>query len=258
MIFIARKMETNFIETPAPAIRAAYNHEGSLPIEVNKHSAQSWGILKTNDHILFAGDSITNAFRKPEEINIAYQLGSGFALMIAAQLMAEHPEASFHFSNLGISGQRVTQLAEQCDAEKLDPEPSVVNILIGVNSTLQKFKDQEPVEDADFERFSEVYAGVLRQLTARHPSVRFILCEPFLLPCGTISSAMVEDIRSRAGFVRQLAREHEAVFVPFQSAFDAAMQKAPAAYWAYDGIHPTAAGFWLLAETWMNHVVRRG
>jgi len=114
------------------------------------------------------------------------------------------------------------------------------------------------VEDADFERFSEVYAGVLRQLTARHPSVRFILCEPFLLPCGTISPAMVEDIRSRAGFVRQLAREHDAVFVPFQSAFDAAMQKAPAAYWAYDGIHPTAAGFWLLAETWMNHVVRRG
>ena len=258
MLFISRKMETNFIETPAPAIRVANKHESSLPIEVNKRSAQSWGILKTNDHILFAGDSITNAFRKPEEINIAYQLGSGFALMIAARLMAEHPEASFHFSNIGISGQRVTHLAEQCDAEKLDPEPSVVSILIGVNSTLQKFKDQEPVEDADYEKFSEVYAGILRQLTARHPSVRFILCEPFLLPCGNMTTAMVEDMRNRAVFVRQLAREHEAVFVPFQSAFDAAMQKAPAEHWAYDGIHPTAAGFWLLAETWLSHVVRRG
>lgn len=251
-------MDANFVETPAPAIRVANKNAGTLPITLNQRSAQSWGILKRRDHILFAGDSITDAFRKPEEINIAYQLGSGFALMIAAQLMAEHPEALFHFSNLGVSGQRVTQLAKQCDMENLDPEPSVVSILIGVNSTLQKFKDQEPVEDADFERFSEVYAGVLRQLTARHQSVRFVLCEPFLLPCGIATPAMLEDMRNRAGFVRQLAREHEAVFVPFQSAFDAAMKKAPAAHWAYDGIHPTAAGFWLLAETWLNHVVRCG
>ena len=251
-------MDTNFVESPAPAIRVANKNVGSLPIEVNKRSAQSWGILKTNDHILFAGDSITDAFRKPEEINIAYQLGSGFALMIAARLMAEHPEASFHFSNLGVSGQSVTQLADQCDAENIDPEPSVVSILIGVNSTLKKFKDQEAVEDADFEKFSAVYAGILRQLSARHPSVRFVLCEPFLLPCGIATPAMLEDMRNRAGFVRQLAQEHQAVFVPFQSAFDAAMQKAPAEHWAYDGIHPTAAGFWLLAETWLNHVVRCG
>lgn len=254
-------MDTHFVEAPSTVTRIASQYEGSLPIMVNKRNVKSWGILKTNDHILFAGDSITDAFRKPEEINIAYQLGSGFALMIAARLMAEHPEASFHFSNLGVSGQSVTQLAEQCDAENIDPEPSVVSILIGVNSTLKKFKkikDQEPLEDADFEKFSHVYAGVLQQLTARHPSVRFVLCEPFLLPCGTISTAMVEDIRNRAGFVRQLSREHEAVFVPFQSVFDAAMKKAPAAHWAYDGIHPTAAGFWLLAETWLNHVVRCG
>jgi hypothetical protein len=123
---------------------------------------------------------------------------------------------------------------------------------------LKKFKDQEAVEDADFKKFSEVYAGILRQLSARHPSVRFVLCEPFLLPCGIATPAMVEDMRNRAVFVRQLAQDHDAVFVPFQSAFDAAMKKAPAAHWAYDGIHPTAAGFWLLAETWLNHVVRHG
>ena len=29
--------------------------------------------------ILFQGDSITEAFRKPEEINSAFQLGNGYA-----------------------------------------------------------------------------------------------------------------------------------------------------------------------------------
>ena len=30
--------------------------------------------------ILFQGDSITNAFRKPEEINPPYQLGNGYPM----------------------------------------------------------------------------------------------------------------------------------------------------------------------------------
>jgi len=71
-----------------------------------------------------------------------------------------------------------------------------------------------------------------------------------------VTPEMIEDVRERGRSVQRLAERYQAVFVPFQSAFDRAMKMAPAEYWAYDGIHPTAAGFWLLAETWLNHVVR--
>ncbi|MCX6972619.1 MAG: SGNH/GDSL hydrolase family protein [Verrucomicrobia bacterium] len=220
------------------------------------HEARSWGLLKAGDSILFIGDSITDAFRKPEEINIAYQLGAGYALMIGARLMAELPGAGFHFSNRGISGQRVTHLAERWEHDCLDLAPSVVSLLAGVNSTLERFKNGEAALDASFEGFGEVYDTLIMRLISRHPAVRLILCEPFLLPCGIGTPDMLEDIRVRADSVRRLAEKYNATFVPFQSAFDEAVKRAPAEYWAYDGIHPTAAGFWLLAETWLNHVVR--
>ncbi|MEI6491492.1 MAG: SGNH/GDSL hydrolase family protein [Verrucomicrobiota bacterium] len=214
------------------------------------------GLLTTGDVILFTGDSITDAFRKPDEINIAYQLGSGYALMIGARLMSEFSDARFHFLNRGISGQRVTQLAERWDRDCLDLSPSVVSILVGVNSTLEKFKNQGSFEDSDAEGFAKIYGGLLDRLVSRHPKVRLVLCEPFLLPCGVVTPEMIEDVRERGRSVQRLAERYQAVFVPFQSAFDRAMKMAPAEYWAYDGIHPTAAGFWLLAETWLNHVVR--
>ena len=43
-------------------------------------------------------------------------------------------------------------------------------------------------------------------------------------------------------------------FVPFQTMFDEAAQKAPPAYWAGDGVHPTLAGHALMAKTWREVV----
>jgi lysophospholipase L1-like esterase len=34
--------------------------------------------------------------------------------------------------------------------------------------------------------------------------------------------------------------------------FDKAANEAPPAYWAFDGVHPTAAGHLLMAKTWMQ------
>ena len=213
------------------------------------------GMLRKGDSILFTGDSITDAFRKPEEINIAYQLGAGYALLIGARLMSEFPGANFRLANRGISGQRITQLEEYWERDCLDLAPTVVSILIGVNSTLGKFRDPKPPVDADFDCFYNIYDRLLNRLAERHPNVRLVLCEPFMLPCGMGEPALVEDIRIRAGYVRRLAKIHEATFVPFQARFDAALARASAEYWAYDGVHPTAAGFWLMAETWLKQVV---
>jgi hypothetical protein len=44
--------------------------------------------------ILFQGDSLTDAFRKPEEINAAFQLGNGYAFLVAASLGAPSLSAS--------------------------------------------------------------------------------------------------------------------------------------------------------------------
>jgi lysophospholipase L1-like esterase len=53
---------------------------------------------------------------------------------------------------------------------------------------------------------------------------------------------------------RKVATEFNAVFIPFQSMFDEATQRAPPAHWAGDGVHPTPAGACLMARTWVNAV----
>jgi lysophospholipase L1-like esterase len=52
-----------------------------------------------------------------------------------------------------------------------------------------------------------------------------------------------------------MATDFHAVFVPFQAMFDQAAKKAPPAYWAGDGVHPTMAGASLMAQTWLDIVL---
>ena len=54
---------------------------------------------------------------------------------------------------------------------------------------------------------------------------------PLMMPNGS-RSLMV------TGIVEKLADEFNAIFVPYQAAFDAALKLAPARYWGADGVHP--------------------
>ena len=58
------------------------------------------------------------------------------------------------------------------------------------------------------------------------------------------------DIVKRQAIVRKLAAKHGAAVVDFQKALDDACRRAPAAYWIWDGVHPTTAGHQILADAW--------
>jgi lysophospholipase L1-like esterase len=63
-----------------------------------------------------------------------------------------------------------------------------------------------------------------------------------------------EEVNKRQVIARALADEFDAVFVPFQLAFDNALKRAPADYWIWDGIHPMPAGHELMAREWLKSV----
>jgi lysophospholipase L1-like esterase len=83
-----------------------------------------------------------------------------------------------------------------------------------------------------------------------------VLCEPFLLITGEVTHEWSADITRRQGFVRDLAEEFNAVFVPFQSALDQAAQQVSAGQLLEDGVHPTNRGHQVLADCWMKTVLR--
>lgn len=209
--------------------------------------------LKRDSVILFQGDSITDSGRKRESItcNNIDQLGTGYALFTATALLAKHADKQPKIYNRGISGNKVFQLRERWEIDTLAFMPDVLSILIGVN-------DYWHTLSAGYKGTVQVYENDLRQLLKytkeKLPKLQLVLCEPFALSGGSAihDSAWFPMFNEYRVSLKKLAGEFNAVFVPFQTAFDEAMKVAPASYWAPDGVHPDLPGRQLMAEVWLK------
>jgi len=211
-------------------------------------------LIRPQDLVLFQGDSITNAFRKPEELCNAYQMGSGYALMVAAHLLAARPGDALRFANRGVSGEGIRGLTKRWQADCIDLRPDVLSVLVGINDarvTLEK-------PSTTVAEFETCYRDLLDKSLEKLPSVRLVLCEPFVLQAGDVRQDRLADVAGRGEVVRRLAVEFGAVVVPLQSVFANALESAPSEYWSYDGIHPNAQGHWLIARAWLKAVEGNG
>jgi lysophospholipase L1-like esterase len=229
-----------------PEIAHAAIHEQNA---VNKLNVS----LKKDAVILFQGDSITDCGRRKDATacNSIDQLGTGYALFTATNLLAKHADKQPKTYNRGISGHKVFQLRERWENDTLAFKPDVLSILIGVN-------DYWHTLNGSYSGTVQTYETDLRSLLnytkEKLPDVQLVLCEPFALSGGSAIKdnewfPMFNEYRVA---LKKLAGEFKAVFVPFQSAFDAAIKKAPTTYWASDGVHPDLPGRQLMAEVWLK------
>ena len=209
--------------------------------------------IRDGQTVLFTGDSITDCGRAREVVNPndLNGLGRGYVMMTAAQLLADRPAAGLNFLNRGIGGECVVDLYARIQADLIDLGPDVVSILIGVNDSWRGFSGGKGVSLVQYE---QIYRELLTKARTTLPAVRFVLCEPFVLPCGKVTGPLRADLDQRRAVVGRLSREFAAVFVPFQTRLDGATKQAPPEYWAYDGVHPTPAGHALMARTWLQAV----
>jgi len=206
--------------------------------------------------ILFQGDSITECGRHREAAEIPNDLcglGQGYAMMVASEMLSARPTENLLFFNRGISGNRIVDLDARIKSDIINLKPDLLSILIGVNDTWHEKSSRNGVAPAKYER---VYRALLIEVKEALPRVIFVLCEPFVLPCGVVTKEWVAEIDQRRAIVARLAQEFDARFVPFQSMFEEAVQQAPPAYWASDGVHPTAAGHLLMAKCWLQQTER--
>ena len=200
--------------------------------------------------ILFQGDSITDAGRNKEDMgyNTPRILGSGYAMLAAADLLEEYAPLNLKIYNRGISGNKVYQLAERWDKDCLDLKPDVLSILIGVNDFWHKLNGQ-------YNGTVDVYRNDLIALLERTkntlPDVKLIICEPFAVPgVKAVDERWFPEFYGYQKAAREIAERFNAVFIPFQKVFDEGIKKAPATYWTGDGVHASFAGAKLMAEAW--------
>jgi len=208
-------------------------------------------LLKPGDLVLWIGDSITHAFRKPNEINDAFQLGAGFAMMAAARLKLDHPRAGLAFINRGKCGDTLAALQERWQRDCLELQPTVISLLIGVNDAIGQHRGQ----GGDPTDFADRLLRLLAQTRTALPGVKMVLCAPFVfeLEPGPAEPGVRPLVEARAAAVGEAAEQVDARFVPLQPVFDKVADDAPD-YWLYDGVHPTAAGHGLIARTWLQIV----
>lgn len=202
-------------------------------------------------NFLFQGDSITDGNRG-RNTDPNHIMGHGYAFSIASRLGAAFPEKANLFYNMGISGNKITDLQQRWQTDTIDLKPDVLSILIGINDTDSVLKQQNAVTA---EKYEEVYRSLLTQTRTQLPDCIFVLCEPFILPVGRVKenwTAFNEDIQKRQNAVRRLSNEFKTLFVPLQKIFNNALSKASTVYWMWDGIHPTYSGHELITNEWLK------
>ena len=201
---------------------------------------------QANLRVVFMGDSITDAGRDRSQPR---DMGSGYAALVAAWFMAQHPDQPVDFWNRGISGDRVRDLAARWQTDCLALQPTLVSILIGINDVWRRYDAHDPTT---LEAFVAPYRLIITQTQAAGATV--VLCEPFLAPVSPDQAAWREDLDPKLAAIRSLAAEYGAALVALDRAFThAAGQRAPAT-WAADGVHPTLPGHALIAQAWLGVV----
>lgn len=207
--------------------------------------------LQPQSLLLFQGDSITDGARGNDP---NHYLGHGYVFLLAARIMAAHPELSLRFLNRGASGHCIADLYARWKRDTINLQPAMVSLLIGVNDVGRELGDHSGSTAAEYER---TYTLLLDDTLRALPDVQLVLIEPFILPVGGIKDAWHlwwPEIRRRQDIVEDLAHRYGTLHVPVQALLDQAADATTPEYWLWDGVHPTPAGHELLASAWLATV----
>lgn len=224
---------------------------------INKKSAANESEAGKGFTVLFQGDSITDGNRSRNS-DWNHVMGHGYAYIIASRLWYDYPSKGYHFFNRGISGNKVSDLTGRWEEDTVAIKPDLLSILIGVND-LNSFIDKSNPHPVSAVSFEEGYRALLKETKEKLPNTQIVICEPFILPVGTVKDnweTWSGEMKTRQEIVKRISAETGTTFVGLQDAFNKACEKAPADYWIWDGIHPMPAGHELIARSWI-HVVKK-
>jgi lysophospholipase L1-like esterase len=201
--------------------------------------------FKDGQHILLIGDSITDCGRRGG--NAPY--GDGYVSLLRAFATARHPEVRLTWTNRGISGNTVRDLAGRWEADALAPRPDWLSVMIGINDVWRAF-DGHPDSAVPLAEFTETLRTLLRR-AVEETGCRLILADPYIIePDRDEPQRAMSDKYVTA--VAGLAEEFDAVHVHTQRVFDVALESTASREWADDRIHPNLPGHALIAEAYMR------
>ncbi len=198
--------------------------------------------------ILFQGDSITDCGRQSSPDG----LGGGYVAMIRGILMAKGDAGDFKIVNRGVGGDRTAELLARWRTDCLDLKPALLSIMIGVNDVWRLRGEWNGQRFIDFESYCANYRNLVAQ--AQEAGIkRFALMSPSAIS-DNVDAEVSAHLDQRADFVKNLAKELKAIYVPIRETQKAALAKHPELKWTNDGCHPSPLGHALFAQCWLDAV----
>lgn len=212
--------------------------------------------LKSNDVLLFQGDSITHGGRVESSWDENHLIGHGYQDFIAQTLGVDNIERAPRIVNRGVSADNIEKIYARMQEDILDIKPTIMSILDGTNDAsayILRGLDMPP------ESYNATYRRLLDTVLKHCPDIRLIICQPFryIMPESTnneLNARLIDDVKQRSRIAEQIAKDYNAVFVRFWDALDEYVGKYPVKQIVWDGIHPTYIGHGIMARCWLETV----
>lgn len=200
--------------------------------------------------ILFQGDSITDAGRDKRNF---HHMGAGYPKYAAELIAKEHPDTAFEFINLGISGNRTSQLFDRFYHDGIEFQPDVISILIGINDIWHRYMG-ERITTTDAQ-FATNYRAILERIK-KETSAKIVMLQPFLLDAPD-KEHMRRDLETVIPIVNELAEEFADIYIRLDELFADALKTQPAPkYYSGDGVHPNDNGSAFIGEHYARAIAK--
>ncbi len=196
-------------------------------------------LKQKKQHIIFFGDSITQAAVKP----------NGFILQLDSMLRQKGMDNRYELTGAGIGGNKVYDLYLRLDDDVLAKNPDEVVIWVGVNDVWHKRTFGTGTDPDKFEKF---YTAIIKKLQAKN--IKVVLCTPSTIGEKTdFSNEQDGDLNKYAGIIRNIARNNNCQLIDLRKVFlDENLKKnaenKDRGILTLDGVHLNDAGNTLVAD----------
>ena len=164
--------------------------------------------------------------------------------------------------NRGINGNRIVDTYSRWQEDTLNIEYDMLSFMNGINDVGFALRLNK---GSDAKRFEYIYDRMIYEACESHPEAKLVLGQPFVMRKNLEGTELAkeyhndiylnwntwsDETKRRGEVVERIAQKYGAIYVRFWDALNTACEQCYVEQLTIDCIHLTAAGNYVLAETW--------